>query len=101
MSEEFQKVLFDPFTQEHRNDNSEMRGTGLGLAIVQRIITAMSSYLRTENSRIICTRLQYSWLENPGGDILVVRSDVTEAYEKEQEQIRLLEQEKHGIPSRR
>jgi signal transduction histidine kinase/AmiR/NasT family two-component response regulator len=41
MSEEFQKILFDPFTQEHRNDNSEMRGTGLGLAIVQRIITAM------------------------------------------------------------
>jgi signal transduction histidine kinase/PAS domain-containing protein len=56
----------------------------------------MSSYLRTENGRIICTRLQYSWLENPGGDILVVRSDVTEAYEKEQEQIRLLEQEKHA-----
>jgi signal transduction histidine kinase len=34
MSEEFQKVLFDPFTQENRNDVSETRGTGLGLAIV-------------------------------------------------------------------
>ena len=41
MSEGFQKVLFDPFTQEHRSDNSEMRGTGLGLAIVKKVIDAM------------------------------------------------------------
>jgi signal transduction histidine kinase/CheY-like chemotaxis protein len=41
MSEEFLKILFDPFTQECRSDNSEIRGTGLGLAIVKKIIDAM------------------------------------------------------------
>ena len=41
MSEEFQKVLFDPFTQEARVDNSETRGTGLGLAIVKKLLDLM------------------------------------------------------------
>ena len=41
MSEEFQKVIFEPFTQERRNDNSAQRGTGLGLTIVKRIVDAM------------------------------------------------------------
>ena len=50
MSEEFQKVLFDPFTQEHRSDNSEIRGTGLGLAIVKKIIDAMGGTISV-NSR--------------------------------------------------
>ena len=58
--------------------------------------TYLTSYLRTEGSRIVCTRLQYSWLEKEGGDILVVRSDITEAYQKEQQQMKLLEQEKQA-----
>ena len=41
MSEEFQKVLFDPFTQEYRADSAEARGSGLGLAITKRLIDAM------------------------------------------------------------
>jgi signal transduction histidine kinase/AmiR/NasT family two-component response regulator len=41
MSDAFQKVLFDPFSQEHRSDSSELRGTGLGLAIVKKTIDAM------------------------------------------------------------
>ena len=51
MSEEFQKVLFDPFTQERRSDTSEMRGTGLGLAIVKKIIDAMGGTICV-NSKI-------------------------------------------------
>jgi signal transduction histidine kinase len=39
MSEEFQKTMFEPFTQENRNDVSQTRGTGLGLAIVKKIVT--------------------------------------------------------------
>jgi PAS domain S-box-containing protein len=40
MSEEFQKTLFTPFSQEVSNPNREreMLGTGLGLAIVKRIV---------------------------------------------------------------
>jgi signal transduction histidine kinase/ActR/RegA family two-component response regulator len=41
MSEKFQKILFDPFTQENRKDTSERRGTGLGLAIVKKLVDQM------------------------------------------------------------
>ena len=41
MSDEFQKVLFEPFSQESRNDISENRGTGLGLAIIKRMTDLM------------------------------------------------------------
>ena len=41
MSESFQKVVFDPFTQEGRNDSAERRGTGLGLAIVKKMVDLM------------------------------------------------------------
>lgn len=41
MSPEFLKILFDPFTQEHRDDNSSSRGTGLGLAIVKKMLDLM------------------------------------------------------------
>ena len=49
MSEEFQRRLFEPFTQEGRNDSSEARGSGLGLAIVKKLVDLMgrsSSQLR-------------------------------------------------------
>jgi signal transduction histidine kinase/ActR/RegA family two-component response regulator len=41
MSNEFQKVLFEPFTQENRTDSSEMHGSGLGLSITKKLIDAM------------------------------------------------------------
>jgi len=49
MSEEFQRVLFEPFTQENRRDNSETRGTGLGLAIVKKIVDAMGGTIEVES----------------------------------------------------
>ena len=49
ISEEFQKVLFDPFTQEGRNDTSEMRGSGLGLAIVRKILDAMGGSISVKS----------------------------------------------------
>ncbi len=41
MSEEFQKILFEPFTQENRCDSAENRGSGLGLAIVKKMVDLM------------------------------------------------------------
>ena len=41
MSESFQKVLFEPFSQEGRDDNAANRGTGLGLAIVKKLVELM------------------------------------------------------------
>lgn len=50
MSESFQKVLFEPFTQEGRNDSSEMRGSGLGLAIVKKILDTMGGSIVVKSS---------------------------------------------------
>ena len=41
ISKEFQKIIFDPFTQERRNDVSDTRGTGLGLAIDKKLVDLM------------------------------------------------------------
>jgi len=54
------------------------------------------SYLRTVDGVAECIRLQYSWLDEAGRDILVMRSDISEAYRKEQSQMQLLQEEKHA-----
>ena len=41
ISREFQERIFEPFTQEGRNDASEQRGSGLGLSIVKKIVDLM------------------------------------------------------------
>ncbi len=41
ISSEFQKHIFEPFTQERNSQSSATQGTGLGLALVKKIITAM------------------------------------------------------------
>lgn len=49
MSQGFLDHLFEPFTQEGRNDISELRGSGLGLAIVKRLIDAMGGSIEVES----------------------------------------------------
>jgi signal transduction histidine kinase len=41
MSEEFQKIVFEPFTREDRDYKDEMQGTGLGMSIVKKLVDAM------------------------------------------------------------
>ncbi len=50
ISEEFQKVLFDPFTQEGRSDTAENRGSGLGLAIVRRMLELMNGTISVNST---------------------------------------------------
>jgi signal transduction histidine kinase len=52
MSEEFQKKMFQPFTQEYDNPirPKASTGTGLGLAIVKRIV----DLLRRQDQRRFC-----------------------------------------------
>jgi PAS domain S-box len=50
MSEELQKVIFDPFTQGERSDTASNRGTGLGLAIVKSLIELMGGTISVESS---------------------------------------------------
>ena len=51
MSPAFQKVLFEPFTQEDRVRNMESMtsSSGLGLAIVKRIVDLMGGTIRVES----------------------------------------------------
>lgn len=58
--------------------------------------TRVITYLKTEDAKTSCIRLQYSWLEEKGGEILVLRSDVTESYQEETRQIELLEKGKRA-----
>lgn len=41
MSEDFQKILFEPFTREQRDETAQMHGTGLGMSIVRKTIDEM------------------------------------------------------------
>ena len=50
MSDEFQKSLFEPFTQENRDDNLEMRGSGLGLSIVKKLVDTMGGRIDVDSS---------------------------------------------------
>ncbi len=50
MSRDFQKVLFDPFTQEGRDDNSRRRGSGLGLAITKKMVDLMGGTITVKSS---------------------------------------------------
>jgi len=49
MSEEFQKHLFEPFSQEHLTGQPEMRGTGLGLAIVKKLLDLMGCEITVQS----------------------------------------------------
>ena len=49
MSEEFQKLLFEPFTQEKHNEAEKRHGAGLGLAIVQNIVNQMGGTIEVKS----------------------------------------------------
>jgi len=51
MSEEFQKSMFEPFTQENQNDIHNVQSSGLGLAIVKRIVEAMNGTIHVESKK--------------------------------------------------
>ena len=50
-----------------------------------------STYRRTEEGRLFCKQLDYVWLDKETQNILVMRSDVTAAFERDQKQLRDIE----------
>lgn len=49
MSEEFIKKMYEPFTQEKRNESLNVPGTGLGLSIVKRIVDMMGGTISVKS----------------------------------------------------
>lgn len=49
MSEEFQKHLFEPFTQESNSARTYYQGTGLGMAITKNLVEQMGGKIQVES----------------------------------------------------
>ena len=57
------------------------------LPAVEKSGYCSESYVQTTEGKSRCFRLFFSWLEQPGGDLLVIRSDITDSYEQEQSRL--------------
>ena len=51
MSEEFQKKMFEPVTQENDAVRSEYNGTGLGMAIIKKLTDKMNGTIVVESKK--------------------------------------------------
>lgn len=58
MSEEFQKTMFEPFSQERRSETTGIQGTGLGLSIVRRIVDLLGGTIKVDSKRGQGTRFE-------------------------------------------
>ena len=50
MTEEFQKVLFEPFTRADDKRTSKIQGTGLGMAITRNIVNMMNGTIKVDSA---------------------------------------------------
>lgn len=58
MGQEFQKLLFEPFTQETRNVAEQQNGSGLGLAIARNIVDLMDGTIDVKSELNQGTRVK-------------------------------------------
>lgn len=70
MSEEFQKRMFQPFTQEARTETASVQGTGLGLAITKAIVDKMGGSIE------VCSHIGHGTRFIICMDCQLVRDDV-------------------------
>ncbi len=49
MSEEYQKVIFSPFTREQNTTTNKIQGTGLGMAITKNLVELMGGTITVES----------------------------------------------------
>lgn len=49
MSEEYQTVMFDPFTREETNVTRQIQGTGLGMAITKSLVDLMGGTIQVQS----------------------------------------------------
>lgn len=49
MTEEYQKVMFEPFTREHETAANKVQGTGLGMVITKSLVELMGGVINVES----------------------------------------------------
>ena len=55
MAEEFQKCVFEPFTQEHTGSRTKYTGTGLGMSISRKLVEKMGGTITFESEEGVGT----------------------------------------------
>ena len=77
MSKEFQKHMFEPFSQEHRAE--AVQGTGLGLCIVQKIVWLMAGTIEVESQpgqgTVVTVQLQLAVAAAPSVESQAIAAD--------------------------
>lgn len=71
MDEEFQKIMFQPFTRADDKRTTKIQGTGLGMAITRNIVNMMNGDIRVESKPDKGTKITVSIflkLQNRGED---------------------------------
>jgi len=87
MSEDFQKIMFDEFSQEYDNPlrDSTIQGTGLGLPIVKKLVDLMGGTLDVKSERTKGTEITVK-LSFPKADVEAIEENLAEKA-KEQEKL--------------
>ena len=55
MADEFQKHIFEPFTQEHEGSRTKFTGTGLGMSITKKLVEKMGGTIAFESKEGVGT----------------------------------------------
>lgn len=62
MSEEFQKIMFEPFTREEDHRTSKIQGTGLGMSITKNFVDMMNGTIHVESKPNLGTKTTVTFL---------------------------------------
>ena len=61
------------------------------LAWLEKQLHRAVTYRRTENGKLLCKQFDYTWLDRESGIILLTRTDITSAFERDQKQMARIE----------
>ena len=80
MTEEFQKCVFEPFTQEHTGSRTKFAGTGLGMAISRKLVEKMGGTITFESEKGVGTTfvIRVPFKIDPDADKREEQKDVSE-----------------------
>ena len=80
MSDEFQKHIFEPFTQEHEGSRTKFTGTGLGMSITKKLVEKMGGTITFESKEGVGTTfvIRIPFKIDPDADKREEQKDVSE-----------------------